>query len=200
MLNTLHLEHRLTLSRTTRSLISLFGLILVSACATSTNTMQANSTAVLQIDAANSAPLLEGTDIFVLNDLAVTSYQQGDLQQALRLYKYLVNKVPEDADLWFRLGNVHARLSHTTLAMQAYEKALLRDPRNYKAWRNISAVKLREAADALTQLMKILPPYHELFDSSLLLTTQVLALISDKPTTQAGEVELSNSDENLNNE
>ena len=142
-----------------KSMLILFVVVLMQACATTVS---------------------HNTDLFALRDQAIASYQKGEYQQAVELYTQLVEAVPEDSELWFKKANAHAQLLQPVLAIESYQQAVLRNPKQYKAWRNMSIIHLRQAANALTQLMTVLPPSHPIYDSSLRLTQNIMALLDNK--------------------
>jgi tetratricopeptide (TPR) repeat protein len=148
-------------------LLSLLFCSFLSACA---------STATVPNDKAYP----KGHDLFGERRKAIELYRDEQFNDALAIYNRLVVSVPEDAELWFRKGNIHARISQPELAIQAYQKALVRDQRYYKAWRNMSSIQLRQAANSMTQLMSILPANHQLYADSLSLTENILLLIGEK--------------------
>lgn len=144
-----------------KNMIVLFCILFVSSCA-STNVVKPTK------------------DLFAMRDQAAGFYQKGQYQEALEVYEGLVGAVPEDAELWFKKGNTHAQLLQPELAVESYQQAVLREPKKYKAWRNMSVIHLRQAANSLTQLMEVLPPDHPLYQSSLDLTQATLRLLNKK--------------------
>ena len=138
-------------------------------------------------------------DLLELRDQAIKYYRQGQYEQALKSYNILVKSVPEDADLWFKKANTHARLLQPTLAIEAYQKAVTRNPKHYKAWRNMSTIHLRQAMNSLTQLMAVLPPDDPLYDSTLLITEETMNLLNVKPESYRFRLAPSSSDKSNNN-
>lgn len=80
------------------------------------------------------------------------AYAAGDWADAEPHYRTLVQAVPQDAALWFRLGNVYARLDRPDAAVAAYREALVRDGDLAKAWFNMGVVQLRQAANSFLKL------------------------------------------------
>lgn len=119
-------------------------------------------------------------DLIELRNEAVSFYKAGQYEKALNNYKVLVKAVPEDALLWFKKGNSHARLNQPVLAVESYQKALVRDPRMFKAWRNMSTMHHRQAMNALTQLISVLPPSHPLYESSLKSMQETMSILNIK--------------------
>jgi len=67
-------------------------------------------------------------------------------------YRALVAAIPQDAELWFRLGNIYARVDKPDAAVAAYREALVRDGDLAKAWFNMGVVQLRQAANSFLKL------------------------------------------------
>lgn len=79
------------------------------------------------------------------------AYVEGNLAQALSGYQSLTRAMPQNADFWFRLGNVYARLKRPDEAVDAYQHALAIEPAHAKAWHNIGIIRLRQAEAAFGQ-------------------------------------------------
>lgn len=120
-------------------------------------------------------------DLLQLRAQAGKAYTQGDYVQAQRLYEGLVKKVPEDADLYFRLGNAYARGSQAEKAVLAYQAAVTRDPRLHKAWNNMGTIQLRASANSFTQLLQNLNPNDPMYDTGLDLVNKVLGILKEEP-------------------
>jgi Flp pilus assembly protein TadD len=86
-----------------------------------------------------------------LETRAAQDYAAGRYAQALAAYRQLVEQVPKDPQLWFRLGNVQTRLQQLDGAADAYLKVLALSPRDAKAMHNLGVVRLRQAEAAFAQ-------------------------------------------------
>ena len=86
-----------------------------------------------------------------LETRAAQDYAAGRLPQALAAYRQLVERVPKDPQLWFRLGNVQTRLQQLDGAADAYLEVLALSPRDAKAMHNLGVVRLRQAESAFAQ-------------------------------------------------
>jgi len=64
----------------------------------------------------------------------------------------MVQEVPADGELWFRLGNSYARSKMPQQAIGAYQNALLRDPKIEKAWFNLGLIHLHAALKAFVDM------------------------------------------------
>lgn len=107
-------------------------------------------------------PQRSGADLFELQRQAAKAYQDQQYEQALTLYRQLTRRVPKDALVWFRLGNVQARLARPDQAVQSYRHALLLNPRLSKAWHNMGIIQLRQAAATYTEMATHIEPVDPL--------------------------------------
>ena len=90
-------------------------------------------------------------DLFVLSAKAQTAYSQSRWIEAVQYYQRVVERVPGDADAWFRLGNTYAQQGAYQRAIHAYERSLTNDSQQPKAWFNLSTAYLLNAQSALRQ-------------------------------------------------
>ncbi|MBN8923857.1 MAG: hypothetical protein BGP10_08295 [Rhodanobacter sp. 68-29] len=79
------------------------------------------------------------------------AYVQGNLAGALSGYQSLTHAMPQNADFWFRLGNIYARLDRSDEAVDAYRHTLSIEPGHAKAWHNLGIIRLREAEAAFAR-------------------------------------------------
>ncbi|MEA3465655.1 MAG: tetratricopeptide repeat protein [Thermodesulfobacteriota bacterium] len=71
-------------------------------------------------------------------------YQKQQYAAAAQEFEVLVKYIPQDAELWFRLGNAYTRSMQPKRAINAYENAILRDPRLAQAWYNKGIVHVQQ--------------------------------------------------------
>ena len=119
------------------ALIMLVAAIALGGCSA------AVSTAIKAID---NAP-----DLVTINREAELAYESGEAAKAEALYKSLARRVPTDAEIWLRLGNLYARNNRPDEAANAYQRALMINNAESRAWHNLSVVRLRQAWAALLQ-------------------------------------------------
>jgi Flp pilus assembly protein TadD len=81
-----------------------------------------------------------------------SAYAAADWRGAEPHYRALVTAVPQDAELWFRLGNIYARSDQPDAAVSAYREALVRDADLGKAWFNMGVIQLRQAANSFLKM------------------------------------------------
>ena len=84
--------------------------------------------------------------------VAYTAYKEKEYATAAKSFAKLVENIPQDADLWFRLGNSYARTSRPQKAVTAFENALLRDPGMTKAWYNMGIIYLQQSLKAFVDM------------------------------------------------
>jgi tetratricopeptide (TPR) repeat protein len=82
---------------------------------------------------------------------AAQDYAAGRYPQAQAAYQQLVEAIPKDPQLWFRLGNVQTRMQQLDAAADAYLHVLALAPHDAKAMHNLGVVRLRQAEAAFAQ-------------------------------------------------
>lgn len=112
--------------------------------------------------------------------LAARFYQKKDYRDALPVYERLVEEIPDDALLHFRLGNLYAHLKQPDRAVAAYRRAVQLNPRMDKAWYNMSVVQLRQAANSLTQMLHYTDPKRPLYQRAMRLSESVVDLLEGR--------------------
>jgi tetratricopeptide (TPR) repeat protein len=122
----------------TRILIFLIAL-LISGCATISKAPQIQESAVYT------------DDVFAMSSLADRAYQESRWIDAAKHYSKLSELVPQDAYVWFRLGNTYAQQGAYEQAITAYENSLSRNSEQPKPWFNLSTAYLLKAQAALQQ-------------------------------------------------
>lgn len=143
----------------------------------------------IPIGVSEKAPLtataLPSKDVFSLSDKAQEAYTQSRWIEAVQLYQQVVEKVPNDADAWFRLGNTYAQQGALERAIHAYETSLINDSRQPKAWFNLSTAYLLNAQAAMRQSfdrMRANDPARALVDARLLELGELLHRRLEEPT------------------
>lgn len=90
-------------------------------------------------------------ELALLNQQAQLADAGGEAAKAEALYKAVLRKTPNDAETWFRLGNLYANNNHPNEAAIAYERTLIADNSHTRAWHNLSVIRLRQAYAAMLQ-------------------------------------------------
>lgn len=94
------------------------------------------------------------TDILENQQRAQIAYEEGNWEVASEEYIALTEKTPNDAEVWFRLGNVFARMQRPDDAITAYRTAIARNPKNAKIWHNLGIIQLRQASSTFVEMQK----------------------------------------------
>lgn len=94
----------------------------------------------------------DAAQIAAARDAGERAYAAHEWATAEPHYRTLVAAIPQDAELWFRLGNIYARVDKPDAAVAAYREALVRDGDLAKAWFNMGVVQLRQAANSFLKL------------------------------------------------
>lgn len=116
-------------------------------------------------------------DVFVLSQNAQIAYTESRLIEAVQLYQKVIERVPADANAWFRLGNVYAQQGAYERAIHAYETSLVNDAQQPKAWFNLSTAHLLNAQLAMRQSylhMRANDPARALIDGRLIQIDELL--------------------------
>ncbi len=110
-------------------------------------------------------PLDPDADLVTINREAELAYESGEAAKAEALYKSLVRRMPNDGETWFRLGNLYARANRPDEAANAYQRALLANNADPRAWHNLGVVRLRQAWASMLQAHEYLKPGQPLYDA-----------------------------------
>ncbi|EFO85814.1 CRE-PRX-5 protein [Caenorhabditis remanei] len=105
-----------------------------------------------------SNPYLSSSDALLEGDMLMRS---GDIGNAMLAYEAAVQKDPQDARAWCKLGLAHAENEKDQLAMQAFNKCLQIDAGNKEALLALSVSQANEGMEneALHQLDKWMSSY-----------------------------------------
>ena len=97
-------------------------------------------------------------DVFKVSREAEQAYEQSRFIEAVKLYQQIVEKVPNDADAWFRLANTYVQQGVYGKAVHAYERSLQSNQEQPKAWFNLSTAYLLYAQEAMRSAHEKLRP------------------------------------------
>lgn len=103
-------------------------------------------------------------DLYSLRRDAQEAYSGNEDARAEKLLLGLLRAVPNDAEAWLYLGNLYARTGRPEEAVNAYQKSLMLDRRDPRAWHNLGVVRLRESWAAFIQAYDVAPADHPLHD------------------------------------
>lgn len=122
---------------------------------------------------ATTAPQREVGAALALQQQAEAAYAQGDMVRALSVYRVLQGEMPDDDAIWFRLGNIYARLNQSQDAVAAYRQVLQRDALHAKAWHNLGVVLLQQAQEAFARSEQTVRGNDTLRDRSRAMTNAI---------------------------
>lgn len=100
---------------------------------------------------AQGPVLPQRSDLFRLSNEAQLAYEKGEDAQAEQLYMALSRQVPNDPEIWLRLGNLYARSHKPDAAADAYQRALAISGSDARVWYNLGVVRLRQGWMSLIQ-------------------------------------------------
>jgi tetratricopeptide (TPR) repeat protein len=95
--------------------------------------------------------LPQRSDLFQLTNEAQLAYEKGEDARAEQLYMALARQVPNDAEIWLRLGNLYARSHKPDAAADAYQRALAINGSDARVWYNLGVIRLRQGWMSLIQ-------------------------------------------------
>ena len=115
---------------------------------------------------------------------AQDAYDQGDDVRAEQLYKKLTTMGSQDAETWFRLGNIYARTKKPQIAQEAYLKSLALKDTDPRTWNNLGIVMLRQAWLAMVQAKIISEAGDPAFENTAVIikTLETLPAIASEKT------------------
>ena len=136
---------------------------------------------------ADKAVGAAGVDLKATTALAEDSYAKGDWPTAARNYAILTQRIPQDANLWFKLGNAYARSEQPDQAIVAYREVLVRDGAFAKAWFNMGIVQLRQAANSFLKMETNVPAGDPMRAQAQQAYASIMKIIGEgDPATPAG--------------
>lgn len=93
------------------------------------------------------------------------AYRREDWDTAEREFLAAAQALREDAEPWFKLGNVYVRTARYDIAAQAYEQCLRRAPGHAKAWHNLGVVRLHQADRSFERVSEAPEPHDAALDA-----------------------------------
>ena len=88
-------------------------------------------------------------ELFDLLHKADTAYSEGNWLEAEMFYQQLIQKVPDDAYAWLRVGNARLQTGKINGAIKAYLASVNHDPNQSKPYYNLSTAYMIQAQRAL---------------------------------------------------
>jgi cytochrome c-type biogenesis protein CcmH/NrfG len=97
-------------------------------------------------------------DLVKMQQDAQAAFESGEHVRAEALYKGLLRAMPNDAETWFRLGNLYARTDNAEQAVNAYLTALALNGTDARIWHNLGVVRLRQSWAAMLRANSLSAP------------------------------------------
>jgi len=119
-------------------------------------------------------------EVKIIYASADKAYGEKNYKLALFEYLKLSETITTDAIIWFRIGNSYTRLENYNKAVEAYEKAVLLDPRLSKAWHNMGVIQLKQSVNTWRQMLTHISKDDVLYDKALNLSKKLLEIADDK--------------------
>ena len=125
----------------------------------------------------NGCAMLPGQQgsVYDLQREAQLAYGASEDDRAETLLLGLSRAAPNDPETWFYLGNLYARTGRPEQAVEAYQKTLMLNRGDARAWHNVGVVRLREAWAAFIQAFNSSKP-----DNPMLAKIEVLISAMEK--------------------
>ncbi len=116
-------------------------------------------------------------DLIEVLEQASFAYENNDLVTSEKNYAILIKELPEEAEYWFRLGNIYVRTNRPQAAMSLYREAVLRDPQFAKAWYNMSIVQLKQTAFSLNEMLIYTDKQDPLYSKAATMLEQIKSIV-----------------------
>jgi Flp pilus assembly protein TadD len=126
-------------------------------------------------------------DVVALRQQAEQAYAAEDWPAAEKAYHRLTETVPQDAENWFRLGNVYARLGRHQEAIALYREALVRDPAHARAWHNLGMTQLRVATGTFVEMQAYTDPEDPVVQRARRIVEAIEHVLGVEETREGGE-------------
>lgn len=107
-----------------------------------------------------------GEEFLKMQREAQAAFDSGENARAEVLYKGLLRAMPNDAETWFRLGNLYARTDNAEQAVNAYLTCLSLNGNDARAWHNLGVVRLRQAWASLLRANTLTAPPEPIYKMS----------------------------------
>jgi tetratricopeptide (TPR) repeat protein len=119
-------------------------------------------------------------EIVALRAQAEAAYRGENWTDAEKAYRALTQRIPAESENWFRLGNVYARLGRHYDAIALYREALVRDPKNSRAWHNLGVTQLRVATNTFEELQQHTDPSDPVAERARRVVDSVIRLLQEE--------------------
>ncbi len=165
------------INRIIKSASLLIFLLQLAACATVESTSNATNNS-----AANNRKTEEQTkpDLVEIRKQADIAYANEDLVTSEKNYAILIKELPEEAEHWFRLGNIYVRTNRPYAAISLYREAVLRDPKFAKAWYNMGIIQLKQTAYSLNEMLIYTDKEDPLYSKAETMLEEIKSIVEEE--------------------
>ena len=150
--------------RVVAKVLSVLSLLLLTAC-------------------SSTAEKTKSKALFEILEKANTAYSEGNWLQAEMHYLALLEKVPDDAYAWLRIGNARLQTGKINASITAYTESIRHDPNQSKSYYNLSTAYMIQAQRSLESAKKNMQKY----DPGLSLVEQRIDAIKKLSTSKHSE-------------
>ena len=121
-------------------------------------------------------------DINLVMNQAQQAYKAKDWKTSEIKFAQLISLVPNEAEFWFKLGNVYAHTNRPAKAITAYKEVVIRKPKLSKAWHNLSLMSLRQTTHLFIEMLQYLNPNDPVFITAKQSVNDLLAILKKRRT------------------
>jgi tetratricopeptide (TPR) repeat protein len=123
-----------------------------------------------------------GEDLVKMQQDAQAAFDSGENARAEALYKGLLRATPNDAETWFRLGNLYARTDNPDQAVNAYLTSLSLNGSDARAWHNLGIVRMRQgwAAFLRANTLTVPPQPIHAMSTEIIRTLEKMPYLSEE--------------------
>ncbi len=118
-------------------------------------------------------------DLLEIREQADIAYKDNDLVASEKNYEILIKELPEEAEHWFRLGNIYVRTNRPYAAISLYQEAVIRDPKFAKAWYNMGIVQLKQTAFSLNEMLIYTDKQDPLYSKAATMLEQIKSIVKE---------------------
>jgi len=104
---------------------------------------------LLLMSCSTTASKDSSKDLFDTLEKANAAYAEGNWLEAEIYYQKLIEKIPDDAYAWLRIGNARLQTGQVSAAIAAYRESINHNPNQSKPYYNLSTAYMIQAQRAL---------------------------------------------------
>jgi len=112
-----------------------------------------------------------------IREQADIAYKDNDFVTSEKNYEILIKESPEEAEYWFRLGNIYVLTNRPYTAISLYHEAVIRNPKFAKAWFNLGIVQLKQTAFSLNEMLIYADKQDPLYSKAATMLEKIKAIV-----------------------